>query len=68
MSQIINNNNNNNNNNRYLQKANRNLFQDQIVYIASIASKTGRSESEILREIIDFHIKNSKETLEKWKD
>lgn len=59
MSQIINNN-ISNNNNRYLQKANRNLFQDQIVYIASIASKTGRSESEILREIIDFYIKETK--------
>lgn len=46
--------------NRVIEKANRNLFQDQIVFIQAIVVKTGRSESEVLREIVDFYISHQK--------
>lgn len=41
------------NQNRIITKANRNLYQDQINSLRVLATKKGKSESEILREIID---------------
>lgn len=45
------------NKNRIITKANRNLFQDQIISIKVLSQKKQRSESEVLREIIDFYLK-----------
>ncbi len=48
---------NNNKNNREILKANRNLYKDQITFIKLLSIKTNKSESEVLRGIIDFYMK-----------